>query len=154
MLTSVPNSDCMRAREAVSLRLDGELDELETARLSQHLRDCADCRAFAAASGAVTRQLRAATLEPAPAGLFLPSRRRRVPTPFAAAAASLVIAAATGSSFLLGQVLGSRSGGGAATATAATTVTAASAVRADPGLLAMLRSLKANRPTTGRVIAL
>jgi predicted anti-sigma-YlaC factor YlaD len=37
---------CSEWRALASCRLDGELDELQTARLESHLRDCAACRAW------------------------------------------------------------------------------------------------------------
>jgi predicted anti-sigma-YlaC factor YlaD len=145
----------VRAREAVSARLDGELNELEGARLDQHLRECEACRAFASGAGVVARQLRTADLEPAPAGLFVPQRpaavRRRIAAPFAAAAAALIVAAATGSSFLVGQLLGARAGHGPAAATTASVRTTG----VDPGMVAMLGEGRGGgRPQTGRVIAL
>lgn len=149
MLTVVPPNECMQAREAVSARLDGELTELDGARLDAHLRICAECLAYAADVSGATAHLRAADLEPAPAGLFAPRvRQRRVAAPFAAAAASLVIAAATGASFLLGQVVGRGAGGGPAP------TTTASAAPGDPGVLAMLQAERNGRGQSGRVIAL
>src|SRR5262245_25225800 len=63
MLTPVPPTECMQAREAASLRLDGELSELESVRLGLHLRDCEDCRVYAREIAAITLELRAAPLE-------------------------------------------------------------------------------------------
>lgn len=139
---------CLRAREAVSARLDGELSELEAARLEQHLRGCGPCAEFAAGAEEVARRLRVAALEPAPDELFLP-RRRRIAAPYAAAAATFLIAAATGSSFLVGHLLGARSGRTPAPAT-----TAAAATGVDPSIVAMLRNHPGGRAQTGRVIAL
>lgn len=147
MLTPVPSSACTRAREAVSARLDGELNELEAHRLDQHLAGCAACRAFAAGASAVALELRTADPVPAPAELFVP-HRRRIAAPLAAAAAAALIAVATGSSFLVGHLLGARSGGSPAPAT-----TAASTTGVDPAILAMLRE-RGSRTQTGRVIAL
>ena len=48
MLSQVPNTDCDRAREGASARLDGELGQLDHARLEAHLALCAECRQFAA----------------------------------------------------------------------------------------------------------
>ena len=42
MLSQVPPNDCLRARESISARLDGELSELGVARLAAHLRGCTD----------------------------------------------------------------------------------------------------------------
>jgi predicted anti-sigma-YlaC factor YlaD len=147
MLTPVPPSACTKAREAVSARLDGELNELDGHRLDLHLEECPDCRAFAAAAAAVALELRTAEPIPAPEGLFV-AHRRRVAAPLAAAAACLLIAAATGSSFLVGHLLGARAGHAPLRAT-----TAAEPNGLDPGLVAMLRD-EAGRAQTGRVIAL
>ncbi len=45
---------CERAREWTSLRLDGELSELEQVLLASHLDRCAGCSAYAAGVSAVT----------------------------------------------------------------------------------------------------
>ena len=59
---------CERSRSYVSLRLDGELAELEQRMLNAHLLECAGCRAYAADVGAATRAVRATPL----AGLSRP----------------------------------------------------------------------------------
>jgi anti-sigma factor RsiW len=51
---------CDRAREWISLALDGELSELEHAQLQRHLRRCVSCAAYAATVSAATGELRAA----------------------------------------------------------------------------------------------
>src|SRR4051812_29978039 len=107
MLTPVPPTDCMLAREGASARLDGEVGELEGLRLDAHLASCAECAAFAAAIGGVSRELRRAPLEAAPAAALVPRRRRTRPRLAAVAAAGLVVGGA-GSAFLVGQQLGSR----------------------------------------------
>ena len=58
------NVQCRRTRELVSLALDGELSELEEARLASHLADCASCREVQADLTGLTTALRAAPLEP------------------------------------------------------------------------------------------
>ena len=63
MLNLVRQSDCAQAREAASARLDCELSELEAARFELHLRDCAECRAYAHEIETITAGLRAAPLE-------------------------------------------------------------------------------------------
>jgi len=45
---------CERARQWASLRLDGELSELEDALLEQHLEGCSSCSAFAVRLAATT----------------------------------------------------------------------------------------------------
>jgi predicted anti-sigma-YlaC factor YlaD len=54
---------CDRARTWVSLRLDGELSELEDALLASHLRRCASCAEYADAVGGTVAALRAQPLE-------------------------------------------------------------------------------------------
>ena len=54
---------CERARQWASLRVDGELSELEDALLEQHLEGCASCSAFAVRLAATTEAVRAVPLE-------------------------------------------------------------------------------------------
>src|SRR5918992_3297019 len=63
---------CERALELASLRLDGELSELERAALGQHLDACARCATAATEIETVTAVVRAAPLE-------RPSRRFELP---------------------------------------------------------------------------
>ena len=89
---------CDRAREAVSLALDGELKGLERTRLESHLGRCAACRAYEAEAGALTRTLREAELEAAPFEVVMPRRRYgrpRVAAVAASIAAVAVVAAAS-----------------------------------------------------------
>src|SRR5947208_138997 len=76
MLTPVPPSDCARARESASARLDGELAELQAVQLEAHLRFCEECRAYASGIDLITRRLRAAPLEQPPADASGCSRER------------------------------------------------------------------------------
>jgi predicted anti-sigma-YlaC factor YlaD len=155
MLTPVPPTDCMRAREGASARLDGELEELESARLDAHLLGCADCRDFLAEISGIATQLRGAALEQAPP-VFVGNPRRRVHSPrFAAAAAVLaIVLVGTGSSFAVGRMLG---GHGKATFRAVGTAHDVASLRADSAeqhLLAMLPHLgPADSVHAGRVIA-
>ncbi|MGZ8716584.1 MAG: zf-HC2 domain-containing protein [Gaiellaceae bacterium] len=157
MLTPVPPTECMSAGEAASARLDGEVSELDVARLDAHLLACPACRAYAAAIAGVTAELRAAPLESP--SLEWPrvevgiSPRRRMPVA-AAAAAALLVAAVTGSSFAVGRVLGAHA---TPNRTAAVTADAAG-VRQDSAqqhLLAMLNFLEFAQPSrTGRMHAI
>src|ERR1700682_2806734 len=105
MLTPVPPSDCARAREFASARLDGELAELQAAQLEAHLCSCPECRVYASGIDVITRGLRAAALAaPAPPA-FVPQRHRRTGLVPAAAAAAIVVAVA-GSSFAIGGMFG------------------------------------------------
>lgn len=87
---------CERSRFWASLRVDGELSQLESALLSAHLERCPSCRAFARGVEEVARGLRRARLE-RPAAFVLPAPRRRSTAravQFAAAAAAVVAAGA------------------------------------------------------------
>jgi predicted anti-sigma-YlaC factor YlaD len=150
MLNPVPPTDCMRAREGASARLDGALDELESVWLEGHLGRCAACEAFAGQAAATAAVLRAAPLDPAPAGLFSARGRRRTAMPVAAVAASLAIAVTAATSFFVGQQLGERNGGGSPVAS--TTLTSAN--RVDPGLIAMLQRGILRARADRRVVAI
>ena len=54
---------CERARQWASLRIDGELSELEEALLEKHLEGCASCSTFAARLAETTEAVRAVPLE-------------------------------------------------------------------------------------------
>lgn len=143
MLTPVPRSECVRAREAASGRLDGELTELEAVRLDAHLRRCPACREFAAQTQAFTEELRRAALEPLAGTAFEP--RRRVAGVRRHAAAAAAVAVVAGVSLLLGEMVGS--GRGRPTFTSSEPAANVSGVRQDAldqHLLALLPS--ARRP--------
>lgn len=64
-MTVVPRSVvCDRVRSQVSLRLDGELSQLEVRMVDAHLARCPECKAFEAGAVTITELLRAAPLEP------------------------------------------------------------------------------------------
>ena len=106
MLTPVPPTECTRAREAASARLDSELSELELAQLDVHLAGCLDCAEYATLIAATTGRLRAAELIQPEEPILVPRLRRRLRIMPAAAAAAVVAAVAVGS-FALGGTLGS-----------------------------------------------
>jgi predicted anti-sigma-YlaC factor YlaD len=86
---------CERARRWSSLRVDGELSELESALLDAHLGGCHSCRAFAQGTESVAAALSVARLEePAPFALKVPRRRRARRVFRSAAVATLVLVAA------------------------------------------------------------
>ncbi|HLM35813.1 MAG TPA: zf-HC2 domain-containing protein [Gaiellaceae bacterium] len=87
---------CDRARQLASLRLDGELSELEAALLDAHLARCGGCSAFAATGAEIAATLRALPPEPFEAQVAIPFVRGagRIRALQAAAAAALVVAAA------------------------------------------------------------
>jgi predicted anti-sigma-YlaC factor YlaD len=92
---SVLSKRCVRAREHISLRLDGELSEFERALLGAHLARCEACRRFEGDVRAVTERLRAEPLEPLSRPIVIAPRRRvalaRVLPGAAAAAAVLAV---------------------------------------------------------------
>ena len=93
-------TDCEQARERVSLLLDDELSQYETALLDRHLAACGACTAFASDVRSSTELLRAAPLEPAPQSWLLrrPAASRlaaKVAAGTAAAAAAVLVAVST-----------------------------------------------------------
>lgn len=73
---SIPAEPCVRACQQASLRLDGELSELESALLAEHLERCPDCRATAEGMVEVAALLRAAQLSEPAFSIRVPPRRR------------------------------------------------------------------------------
>ncbi len=148
MLTPVPPTECMQAREAASALLDGELSELETAQLHGHLRGCDDCEDYLLEIGVFTAKLRASALEQ-PALPVFTAHRRRPAFRLNVAVAAVTILAATGSSFAVGHLLGSSNG-----TPAATVGTSGSGVSLPQQneVLGMLRRLRPGRLESGRVI--
>ena len=89
--------DCDQYRALASMGLDNGLSVLDQRRLARHRRRCPDCDATIQAMADVTRQVRSAGLEPAPAPVVVraPARERpRVPRPVAAFAFAGVLAVA------------------------------------------------------------
>ena len=85
---------CERARQWISLELDGELSEFERALLDPHLARCAVCRAFQLGAAGAAAHLRTTPLERLETSISLPSRaRRRVSALRVGAAAAAVVAA-------------------------------------------------------------
>ena len=151
MLTPVPPTDCARARESASARLDGELAELQEAQLEAHLRSCPDCQAYTAGIGEISRRLSAAPLAQPDRAIFVPQRFRRAGFVPAAAAAAIVVAVA-GSSFAVGGMLGRQ---GSKVPPPATTETSALAGSIDQLVLPMLRGEPSKTvQVTSRIIAL
>lgn len=94
---------CSRARFWVSLRLDGQLSELEGALLDAHLAGCPDCRSFADEASLTTARLRTEALETLePVRIDVPRRGRN---PLVIGFAAAVIAAAVLAGGLVRNVL-------------------------------------------------
>jgi hypothetical protein len=107
------STDCARAREFVSVQLDGELPEIELDRLETHLRFCPACSAWADEVREITLRLRGASLQQ-PAERFVLGRRRSTRTAgpvalVAAAAASLMAVLGSSHSLSLGSSRPTRS---------------------------------------------
>jgi predicted anti-sigma-YlaC factor YlaD len=99
---------CARTRFWASLRLDGELSELESALLDAHLARCAACREVVVGFASSTAALRAAEPSvPAPVRIEAPRRPSR---PFVALAAAAVVVLAALVGGLLNAGTGSREG--------------------------------------------
>lgn len=125
---------CERACRWASLRVDGELSELESVLLDDHLGRCRSCRVFASGIEDVAAALAAVRLErPAPLALVIPARRR--PLPLLRLAAAATLAAAAGAAALVGGVAGERQ-----SATAAKPVAMLQAVDSPNELRALRRS--------------
>jgi predicted anti-sigma-YlaC factor YlaD len=147
MLKLIPSSDCSHAREAVSVRLDGELSELEEAGLDGHLRACADCSAFARELQALGRELHAAALEQPGIQIFVPVRRRPLAGLRTAAAAAAIVAVAAGSAFAVGGLVGNHGRPGLAmTGIAGSDFLAVHTDSAEQHTLAMARNLGPTEP--------
>ena len=90
---------CDRAQQWISLRLDGELSQLEQAMLRGHVARCGGCARFARDVADATEALRSAQLVALDRPFATPSRRRYPMirrTALAAAAALLIVAGGLG----------------------------------------------------------
>jgi predicted anti-sigma-YlaC factor YlaD len=102
---SLEQKRCERARQWSSLRLDGELSELEEALLDRHLEACSDCLSFDGRLRSAASSLRQTPPEPPLVSFRVPNRpRRRVAVPTGRRAAVVAIAAA----LALGSLVGSQ----------------------------------------------
>jgi anti-sigma factor RsiW len=95
---------CDRARQWASLRVDGELSELESLMLERHVAGCDSCREWQQRVERTTELLRASPLEPPRRRVELEGRdEARFPLRHRLVLAAVVAAAALGS--LLGAAL-------------------------------------------------
>jgi anti-sigma factor RsiW len=100
----IPSTDCDLMRGYVSAGIDGELSEVEGARLEAHLSWCAACRAYALDAGQMTRALRDTPLQELDFAIVLPSRRLAVARKLQVAAAAAALAVTVGLSAVVGSV--------------------------------------------------
>jgi hypothetical protein len=90
----VGRTECQKARERISLDLDGELSLHESGLLERHLSHCAECALFAVDVRRYTGLLRAAPLEqPPPFALPRRASARRFSVRVGATVASTAAAA-------------------------------------------------------------
>jgi len=103
MMSASTGQLCARARFWASLRIDGELSELEGALLDAHLARCPDCRAVAAGFAEATESLREAPLERS-APIVVALRRGPKRLVVAAGIAAVIAAGAVAGGFVRGEV--------------------------------------------------
>lgn len=103
------STTCEQIRGAVSESLDGELAEIDHARLEAHLAHCAACRAYSADAAGTARLLREAPLEQLDFPIALPSRRLALARRLQVTAAAAALLVTVGLSAVVGSV---GSGGG------------------------------------------
>jgi predicted anti-sigma-YlaC factor YlaD len=137
--------DCEQVRGHISAGLDGELSEVESARVEAHLGSCAACRDFSGGVRETANVLRAAPPEELDFAIVLPSRRlalaRRIPV----AAAAAMLAAAVGLGALVGG-FGSSNNAGLRAARAASAGSAS--LRFPENELRMLQRASSARAST------
>jgi predicted anti-sigma-YlaC factor YlaD len=102
----IPLDTCDRIRELFSVSLDGELAELEQARVQTHMARCAGCRSYADGAAAAARLVRATPLEQPSFAVVIPGRRRAVAHRLQAVAAAAAVAATIGLSVAIGSFSG------------------------------------------------
>jgi predicted anti-sigma-YlaC factor YlaD len=97
---------CDRMRELFSASLDGELAELDEARLQAHLAACGACRAYADTTTAAARLVRTTPLEQPGFSIVVPGRRLAVARRLQAVAAAAAVAVTVGLSVVVGSLGG------------------------------------------------
>ncbi len=97
---------CDRIRELCSTSLDGELSELDAARLESHLVSCPSCRAYAATARATARLVRDTPLEEPGFRVVVPGRRLAVARKLQVVSAAAAVAVTVGFSVALSTVGG------------------------------------------------
>ena len=91
-------------RELFSAALDGELSELDQARLDAHLAACAGCLAYAETTAGASTLLRQTPLEELTLPIVVPGRRLAVARKLQVAAAAAAVAATVGLSAAVGTI--------------------------------------------------
>ena len=99
---------CDRIHELYSASLDGELAELEEARLQSHLASCSACRAYADRAAAAAQLVRTSPLEEPSFPIVIPGRRLAVARRLQAVAAVAAVVVTVGLSAAVGSLSGPR----------------------------------------------
>jgi|SRR5690349_6677261 predicted anti-sigma-YlaC factor YlaD len=97
---------CDRIRELCSASLDGELSELDAARLEGHLVSCPSCRAYAETARAAAQLVRQTPLEEPTFRVVVPGRRLAVARRLQVVSAAAAVAVTVGFSVALSTVGG------------------------------------------------
>src|SRR5262245_53837400 len=95
-----------RIRGLYSAALDGELSELDSARLHTHLAVCAGCSTYATAAASASRLVRETPLEQPRFPIVVPGRRLAVARKLQVAAAAAAVAVTVGLSVAVGTISG------------------------------------------------
>ena len=95
-------SICEQVRAYAAASVDGELSQVEAARLESHLSTCASCRHFAADLGEIAFLVRSTPLESLDFPIVLPSTRLRLGRVFQVGAAAVAVVAVVGISATVG----------------------------------------------------
>lgn len=88
--------DCDHIRELCSASVDGELSELDDARVRSHLAACPGCRAFAATAAQASRLVRETPLDELNIRIVMPSRRLAIARRLQVASAAAAVVATVG----------------------------------------------------------
>ena len=96
MTLRAESANCDRARAWASLRLDGEISELEEALLEAHLKRCATCSNYVVSMTGAVLALRAQPLERLEHAVAVTGRRRIPVRSGAVASVAAVVAAVVG----------------------------------------------------------
>jgi predicted anti-sigma-YlaC factor YlaD len=96
--------DCDHIRELCSASVDGELSELDEARVQAHLAVCSGCRAFAATAAQSSRLVRETPLDELNIRIVMPSRRLAVARRLQVATAAAAIVVTAGLSTVVSTV--------------------------------------------------
>ena len=97
---------CDGIRELYSASLDGELSELDSARLHAHLATCTGCRAYAATTATASRIVRHTPLEQPTFPVVIPGRRVAVARKLQVVAAAAAVTVTIGLSVAIGTIGG------------------------------------------------